>query len=275
MPVVHVAGADLYVVLDDEGVRRALTEHEVFGSNVSPTREHAFEWLLFMDPPRHERLRAIVSQAFTPRSIAALEARVRATATALVDGFAPRGEVDLTAAFATPLPMRVMAAMIGIPEERLAELVRWSEAIMNLADTIAGPGAAASEASAAFLAADAEMRACFDALADARRRAPRDDLLTRLVEAEVDGERLGDGERLRFLQLLLAAGTETTTNLVDNAVLALLEHPRELARLRADPRLLPSARSRRSSAIARRRSSCSASPGARSSSAACASRRAR
>jgi cytochrome P450 len=240
-PVYHLAGPDLWLVLSYDGVKRALTDQEAFSSNVGPSRNVAFEWLLFMDPPRHTGLRAIITRAFTPRSIAALEPRIRAIATGLLDAALPRGEIDLVADLAVPLPMMVIAELLGLPAAEWPRLKRWADSIMDLALTIAGSDAEAAAASAAFLLADLEMNEHFTRLAHERRLVPRDDLLTRLVTAEVDGAGLSDGELVRFVQLLLAAGTETTTNLIDNAVLCLLEHPEAFALLRARPELLPSA----------------------------------
>jgi cytochrome P450 len=238
-PAFEIPGTDMWMVLDHEGVKRALTDHESFSSSISRTQGHGFEWLLFMDPPRHTHLRALVLEAFTPRSIAALAPRVRELSGALVARLA--GEVDLVAAYAAPLPMMVMAEMLGLPPADWPRLRAWSDIIMDLALTIVGDDAQASAAGARFDAADGEMRAYVGALADERRGDPRDDLLTRLVVAEVDGARLTPDEVLRFVQLLLVAGTETTSNLVGNAVLSLLEHPGELARLRVAPALVPSA----------------------------------
>jgi cytochrome P450 len=240
-PVLHVPGPDLWMLFDYEGVKRALYDHEAFSSNVAPSRGVSFEWLLFTDPPRHTHLRAILSKAFTPRSIANLEPRVRELSRELLGRVIHRGEMDLAADFAVPLPMMVIAEMVGTPAEDWPRLKRWADAIMGLGDTILGTEASSRAASEAFLAANDEMKDHLARLVAERRAAPRDDLLTRLVEAEVDGRRLTDDELLRFVQLLLAAGTETTTNLIDNAVLCFIEHTAELARLRAAPELLPSA----------------------------------
>lgn len=235
-PVLHLPAQDLWLVFRYDAVRRALSDHDAFSSEVGPSRGNRFEWLLFMDPPRHTRLRAIVSRAFTPRSIAALAPRIRALTCELLDGVAGRGELDLVAELATPLPMMVIAEMLGLPLADWRKLAGWSEAIINLGNTIAGGDAAA--AAAAFLRADAEMASYFGAEVAARRARPADDLIGRLVAAEVDGAALDDHAILRFCQLLLAAGTETTTNLIDNAVLCFAEHPAELARVRRDPALL-------------------------------------
>jgi cytochrome P450 len=223
-------------VFGHDAVRRVLSDHEVFSSNVAPSRGVGFEWLLFMDPPRHTKLRAIVSRAFTPRSIAMLEPRIRGLARELIGRFADRGEVDLVADLATPLPMMVIAEMLGLPLADWRTLARWSEAIVGLGNTIAGGDA--ERASAEFRRADAEMAEYFAEAVAARRASTTDDLISRLAAAEVDGERLDDHEITRFCQLLLAAGTETTTNLIENAVVCLAEHPDQLARIRADPALL-------------------------------------
>jgi cytochrome P450 len=132
--------------------------------------------------------------------------------------------------------------MLGIPAADRPRFTRWNDVLLDMSYTIPGDaGETAAAAVEAFAATTVEMDAYLVALLDERRAAPRDDLLTRLAQAEVDGERLTRAEILGFFQLLLLAGQETTTNLINNAVLCLLGHPDQLARLRADPGLLPSA----------------------------------
>ncbi|KYF54675.1 cytochrome [Sorangium cellulosum] len=239
-PVLHVAPLDLWMIFDHEGVKRALTDHEAFSSVVTPVTGKAPDWLIFSDPPRHTKLRAIVMRAFTARSVAALEPRVREVSRELLDQQIERGEMDLALDYADLLPTTVIAEMLGIPPADRARFLCWSEAIVNLSYAISG-GDEAERMMSEHAAAKDEMEAYLAEVLKARRRAPKDDLLTRLVEAEVDGERLTDDEILGFFQVLLAAGTETTTNLIGNAILCLVEHPQELARLRASPDLLPSA----------------------------------
>jgi cytochrome P450 len=237
---VHLAAQDIWLVLDYEGVKRALHDHESFGASVGGTRGVSFEWLLFMDPPRHTKLRAIISRAFTPRSIAALEPRIRELARGLIDPLLAKDVVDVEAELAAPLPIMVIAEMLGIPTSDWKRVESWADAIMGLADTIMGSPAEAEAASAAFSRSNDEMKEYLAVLVGARRVQPTDDLLMRLVEAEVDGEHLSELELLRFCQLLLAAGAETTTNLIDNALVSLIDHPGELAKLRAAPALVPS-----------------------------------
>ena len=239
-PVLHEPGSDMWMLFDYDSVKRALNDSEVFSSVVETPLGKAPDWLVFSDPPRHSKLRAIVMRAFTPRSIASVEPRVRELSRELLEPVLERGEMDLVADYSAPLPMMVIAELLGIPSSDRQRFMHWAEVIMTLSYTISG-GEEAARAMSENAVVKEEMRAYFADLADQRRRTPKDDLLTRLVEAEVDGERLTPGEILGFFQLLLSAGTETTTNLINNALLCLLEHPDQLARLRAEPRLLPSA----------------------------------
>jgi cytochrome P450 len=172
--------------------------------------------------------------------IAALEPRIHALVHELVDAAVARGQqMDVATDLAAPLPLRVIADMIGIPFADRARFHRWSDAILGLSDTIGG-GAGAERAVIAYRAASAEMKAYLAKAMPRRREHPADDLLSRLATAEVDGDRLSDDEILGFFQLLLVAGSETTTNLIGNAVLCFAEHPDVPARLRTTPELLPS-----------------------------------
>lgn len=242
-PVLEVPGTEMWMLFDYEGVKRALHDHEAFSSVVTSATGKAPDWLIFSDPPRHTKLRALLMRAFTPRSIAGLEPRIREVSRELLDPTIERGSMDLVADYADLLPTTVIAEMIGIPIADRPRFHRWVAAIMGLSYTISA-GEEADRAVAAHAAAKKEMAAYLGVVLEERRRAPKDDLLTRLVEAEVDGERLTELEILDFFQLLLSAGTETTTNLISNAILCFIEHPGELARLRASPELLPSGAAR-------------------------------
>jgi cytochrome P450 len=239
-PVLHDARSGVWMVFDYDGVKRALTDHDAFSSRAAPPGGQPLDWLIFLDPPRHTKLRALVMRAFTPRVVAGLEPRIRALSRTLLDQTIERGKMELAADFSVPLPLMVIADMIGIPAGDWPRFRRWSDAILRLSDTVSG-GPDAGTAVAAYRGATAEMRDYLPALIAERRAAPHDDLLARLVDAEVDGERLSTEEILGFFQLLLVAGNETTTNLLNNAVLTLLEHPDQLARLQSAPDLLPSA----------------------------------
>ena len=146
---------------------------------------------------------------------------------------------DLVADFAAPLPMLVIAEMLGIPANDRPRFHQWADAILAMSYTIGGSKDAARAAQVGFAAVTAEMSSYLSALLAEHRGEPGGDLLTRLHRADVDGVRLTLEEILGFFQLLLLAGSETTTNLISNAVLCLIEHPAQLARLRANPTCLP------------------------------------
>ena len=239
---VFLAPFDLWMVFDFAGVQRVLADHSVFSSDLShvPGQGNPGEWFIFFDPPRHTKLRALIAKAFTPRVAANLEPRIRELSCELLNEMIELGEVDLVEAFSGPLPMRVIAELLGIPASDWPRYKRWSDAILKIANTFA-PGAETDRVIQEFRAVTGEIRDSLPELIAQARSVSRDALLVRLVAAEVDGERLTQEEILGFVQLLLVGGQETTVNLINNAVLSLLEHPDQLALLRATPELLPSA----------------------------------
>ena len=188
--------------------------------------------MLTTDPPDHTRLRGLVTRAFTPRTVETLRPRVVAVVDDLLDGFGD-GEVDVMDALAFPLPVTVIGEMLGVPAQDrpgLRPLVRAVTAVLELAVT---PDAL-SEATAA----DVRLEEYFAGLVAERRARPREDLLTKLIEAEDKGDQLSEHELISTAILLFAAGFETTTHLIGNGLLALLRHPEQLARLRDDPALV-------------------------------------
>ncbi len=230
---------EMWMIFDYDGVKRALTDHEAFSSRVPAPKN----WFIFLDPPQHSKLRALISQAFTPRVVANIEPRIRELSRNLFDKVIERGEMDAAEDFTVPLPMMVIAEMIGMPAADWPRFNRWSDAILRISYTMRGMEADAEAATAmsGFAAVTQEMESYLAEMIEQRRTNPRDDLLTRLIEAEVDGERLTPAEILGFFQLLIVAGQETTTNLINNALLCLMENPNQLALLRGRPDLLPSA----------------------------------
>jgi cytochrome P450 len=196
--------------------------------------------MLGTDPPEHTRLRSLVNKAFTPRIVQRLEPRMREIAEELLDAAVEQGEVDLVKALTYPLPVVVVAEIIGIPPEDREMFKRWSdEAVASLGVVfLSGADPERIERQRALFE---EMRGYFIPLAEERRKHPREDLLTGLVQAEHEGSKLSHEEMLAMLVLLLVAGNETTTTLIGNAVLTLHDHPEEQKRLRDDPELLVSA----------------------------------
>ena len=192
--------------------------------------------MLFLDPPDHTRLRALVNQAFTPRAVAALEPHIRELMTTLLDAVDDPSAFDLMEAVAKPLPVIVIAEMLGIPPEDRAQFAVWSDQRARILEPTLTPDERET-AEAAMRALDAYLMP----IISARRADPQDDIISALAQAEEEGDRLTEREVLIMLRLLLVAGNETTTNLIGNGTLALLRHPDQLAALRGDPALIPSA----------------------------------
>lgn len=211
--------------------------HEEFGREPEPEFLAPF-WdlirrgMLDMEPPDHTRLRRLVSRAFTPRMAERLRARVRGIAEDLARGLAASGGGDLIADVAEPLPVTVIAEMLGVPEADRPLLRPWSARICGMFELDPPP-----EAQRSAVAAAAEFSAYLRGLARERRAAPGEDLISAL--GRVDG--LGEDELVGTCVLLLNAGHEATVNATGNAWLALFRHPGELERLRADPGLIPAA----------------------------------
>ena len=188
--------------------------------------------MLTTDPPDHTRLRKLVTRAFTPRTVETLRPSIVALVDELLDAFGAE-EVDVMDRLAFPLPVTVIGEMLGVPAEDrpgLRPLVRAVTAVLELAVT--------PDALAEATAADVKLEEYFAGLVAERRAHPRDDLLTKLIEAEDEGDQLSEHELISTVILLFAAGFETTTHLIGNGLLALLRHPDQLARLRADRSLV-------------------------------------
>ena len=192
--------------------------------------------ILFLDPPDHTRLRGLVTKAFTPRAVEAMRPRAQAICDALLDAVAGRSTFDLMAMLAAPLPTMVIAEMLGVDPGEQAQFKDWSDARVRGLDPFATP-----EQRAAVEQAGEALDAFFHRAIAERRAAPRSDLISALVAAHDEGDRLSDREIATMCELLLVAGNVTTTDLIGNGVLALLEHPDQLALLRNEPVLLPNA----------------------------------
>jgi cytochrome P450 len=212
--------------------------------DLAPEHLEARKSMLDMDPPEHTKLRAILSKGFTPRVIAAYEERIRDLARRVIAEAFARESFDLVRDVAVEIPIRVFIDMLGAPVEDRLYLVELGNRMLGNTDPEFAGEEVADKADLSRYAhlpfsspAAAEMFAYGHALAEARRREPREDITTTLVEAEVDGRRLTEREFDVFFLLLTIAGNETTRHAITSGALALLEHPDELARLAADPSL--------------------------------------
>jgi len=202
-------------------------DRDAFHENADTTMS-----FLAMDPPRHTRMRALVSRGFTPRRVAELETRIAALAEEHLVALAGRARCDFIADFAGKLPMDVISELLGVPPEDRAALRTWADTVVHREDGMRGMP---PEAGAAAL----RMLEYFVRMVADRRRSPRDDLTGALLAAEIDGDRLSDREVIGFLFLMIVAGNETTTKLLGNAVYWLARSPEQRAAVERDPALVP------------------------------------
>ena len=191
--------------------------------------------MLSLDPPDHTRLRALVSKAFTQRSVEALRPRIETLVHQCLDAVAQDGEMDAITALAHPLPAIVIAEMLGVPAEDHRQFKRWAD------DGMRAVGYGEPEDLRRSREAIHQMRSYLAGIVEERRRDPKDDLLSALLEAEQQGDKLTSQEVLSTCSLLLNAGHANTTNLIGNGLVALLQHPEQLEALRQDPSLMAGA----------------------------------
>jgi cytochrome P450 len=236
-------GQKFFALSRYEDVSYALRHAELFSSapmggaearpmnergDISPTAGS----LIGIDPPEHGRHRGIVSRGFTPRRIAALEPRIRKVADELVSAFEPLGRCELMEEFANPLPVSVIAELLGLDPARRDDFKRWSTTL--IVGSTQGDRSAVPR-----LQMFREFRGYMASVVEERKRVPGDDLISILVHAGEGEGVLSTDQVISFSSLLLAAGSETTTNLIGSAMKALSEHPETLERVRAKPALIP------------------------------------
>jgi len=232
--------ADVLTVLHDYSADRTPTPDQLAEmglAELSPIAAVMVKQMLFLDAPAHTRLRGLASTAFTPRRVEILRGHIQEIADGLLDRVAGAGRMDVIADFASPLPAIVTAEMLGVPTDDHERLKNWSADFAEMLGNFQHN----PDRVARVLRSVEEMTAYFrDAIAELRGR-PREGLIHSLMTAQVDGDRLSDEEVIANCIVTMVGGQETTTNLIGNGLLALLRHPEELARLRGDPSLTPSA----------------------------------
>lgn len=194
-------------------------------------------WMVFTDPPDHTRLRSLVTKAFTPRVVEGLRGYIQQVVDELLDAVQARGEMDVIADFAYPLPATVIATMIGAPPEDRDKFREWSD---GLAEFVGGALGASDRREHAQQCLS-ELSAYFREIIEQRRAHPRDDLMSGLIAAHDAQDKLTEDELVATCVLLRFAGHETTTNLIGSGLLALLRTPEQLSLLREDPSLIVSA----------------------------------
>ena len=234
-------------VLGHPETNAVLSDPAVFSSDLTVLQPDQDDFALFqrgnfvrMDPPQHRKLRTLVSQAFTPKVVAGLEPRIAELTTGLLDRAGER--FDLIDALAYPLPVIVIAELLGIPTSDQAVFRSWADVLLSQeVDPAQAVEEAGEQAVAAVAPTMREMNAYFLDHIRARRADPGTDLTSRLIQADVDGERLADEEIIGFVGLLLLAGHITTTATLGNSVVCFQDNPDAAAEVRADPTLLPAA----------------------------------
>jgi cytochrome P450 len=237
-PVYWSDEAGSWVLSRYDDVSAALTDPTTYSSasGIYPTppgvdmTEMFLPMLVMSDPPRHTQLRRLVSKAFTPRRMAALEPAIHTVVDDLLDRAPSSGTWDFVSGLSGPLPAIVIADLLGVPREDRDRFREWSTTLVQ-SNPIRGEMGVGMEAAAS-------LYEYFAAFLGERRAHPEDDLMTALVQAEVDGEHLSEEELLGFCFLLLVAGHETTTNLLSNGAVLLAQHPESREQLRDDPDLL-------------------------------------
>jgi cholest-4-en-3-one 26-monooxygenase len=222
-------------------VKRASYEWETFSSELGGTFIPTFEeealanlrlTILNMDPPKHHRYRRLVSKGFTPRMIQKLVDDINQRAVRVIDNVCEKGEVEFVEEIAAQVPVQMICEMIGLEKELWPRIFELSN---HLIGSIDDPDYQEMDGGGEMAAAEVYMLC--DAVAADRRANPRDDIMTALVQAEIDGERLNDAELNLFFITLIVAGNETTRNLINHSLLALVEHPEAIQRLRDNPEL--------------------------------------
>ncbi len=244
-PVHWSALSNQYLVSCYEDVNRVLKDHKRFSKDFSKgdllkrgkfAQSRVSKNMLTMDPPDHTRLRDLVSQAFTPRVVEQLEDYIRSTVRQLLRRVEGAREFDIMKVLANPLPTIVIAKMIGVPEKDVEQFKAWSNQYVRVVE----PALSEPEVNSV-LEASKRFGEYFGKIIEQRRHEPRDDLVSLLIDAHDEGEKLTSNEMTATLRLLLVAGNETTTNLIGNGLRALLLHRDQMELLREQPDLTESA----------------------------------
>ena len=235
-PVRYDEGRNCWDVFRYEDVQRILKDPAVFSSKRGLDGGQ-IESILTMDPPRHSQMRAIVNKAFTPKVVSDLGLHINSIATDLLDTVQESGKMDMVHDFAVPLPVFVITELLGVPPEDRQLFKTWSDVLVK------GVNQNTNEAFNLIMAekmqVTKELGAYFSKIIEQRRKAPKEDLISLLLSAEIEGQKLNDQELIGFSVVLLAAGNETTTNLITNAVRYLTEEPKLQKLLHENTELVP------------------------------------
>lgn len=222
-----------------EDVHRILQDHDTFSSRRPNTGiTTLMNTIINLDPPKHTQLRNLINKAFTPKAIADMAPRIAEISHELLDQLPPSGEMDLVHDFSAPLPVIVIAEMLGVPKEDRLKFKDWSDSAVTSAEDQSEE--AVQRVFAERVQSMQELTVYFKEILDQRRKVRQPDLISLLIDAEIDGRHLTEEELIGFCILLLIAGNETTTNLISNATRCLIEMPHLQEQITSQPELIPS-----------------------------------
>src|SRR6267142_2899417 len=231
---------DVVAVLHHHSAQRTPTPEQLtlIGlASLNPIAEIMVKQMLFLDPPAHTRLRGLASQAFTPQRVEVLREHIHEVTNRLLDNVESKGQMDVIADLAEPLPCIVTAEMLGVPVEDYQQLKAWSQDFAEMLGNFQHN----PDRVPRILKSVEEMTAYFRSAMREQRLRPRGGLVSSLMNAEIDGDRLSDEEVIANSIVTMVGGQETTTNLIGNGVLSLLRNPEQLEKLRSNLSLIPSA----------------------------------
>ncbi|MGH7965102.1 MAG: cytochrome P450, partial [Candidatus Binatia bacterium] len=242
-PVYQVPGVGFWAVSRYDDVLSIVKNPHLFSASIliSALMGDLNPWppevppMVALDPPDHTRLRKLVNRAFTPRRIASLEQHIREIAHSLLDAVPAQGTFDLVSTLSGPLPAITIAELLGVPPERYADFKRWTNDIARCTNGVAVPDEVRPELRRSV----SEMKTYLQEAINAYRKRPGDNLLSDMVRAEENNQTLTAAEVLSMAILVITAGSETTTNLISNALLSLCAYPEQFALVRSNPALIP------------------------------------
>ncbi|MGH8008950.1 MAG: cytochrome P450, partial [Candidatus Binatia bacterium] len=242
-PVYQVPGVGFWAVSRYDDVLSIVKNPHLFSASIliSALMGDLNPWppevppMVALDPPDHTRLRKLVNRAFTPRRIASLEQHIREIAHSLLDAVPAQGTFDLVSTLSGPLPAITIAELLGVPPERYADFKRWTNDIARCTNGVAVPDEVRPELRRSV----SEMKTYLQEAINAYRKRPGDNLLSDMVRAEENNQTLTAAEVLSMAILVITAGSETTTNLISNALLSLCAYPEQFALVRTNPALIP------------------------------------
>lgn len=239
-PLISDQQGSTWMVFDYPTVKHILSRPEQFSSDLTPPHSQLLKWLVYSDPPEHTHLRNIFTRSFLAQGFADLEPRILSVAHELLNQHIRYGEMDLVSSFSVPLPARIITEFMGIPQRDQRRYIHHNELMQNLSGTLLSTQMKPYQVQQ-YQRLQKDFYGYLQRLIQERRKTSQKDLISALIQAENEGAALDTEDMISFMQMMYSGATETTTNLLSNAVITLLEHPQVLQELLNTPELLPGA----------------------------------